>query len=117
MVSTDINPLIGVSLDTGYGPFTFGANVSTIDRAINVPDPIGTQDGFGYAYLGYTFCDWNVTGTWLQSGFGAQQGWSAAVEGRLWGAKLFGEYAQLTTDAADADSAIPTPVGLLALTC
>jgi hypothetical protein len=107
LVDTSRNPLLGVSVDTGIGPVSIGANVSAIDRISNplTIDPAVVEDSFAYVYFGGNIADWSLVGTWLQSGFADQRGWSVAADGQLFGVHLFGEYAKLTRGATGGSPA------------
>jgi len=106
LVDNEAQPLVGATLDTGFGPVTFGLNGSVLDRFTSAQVPVGPlgvtgvpQDTYGYTYLGFGCRDWNIVGTYLISGAYAEQGYSVGVDARLCHVRLFGEYAQLTKDA------------------
>ena len=98
-------PLMGVSLDTGYRGLAFGVNGSFADRAVNAVDPAEVQDGVAYGYLGWNASNFAIAGTWLESGLAAQSGWSVGAEATLFGARVFGEYAQLLDDTTGVEPA------------
>lgn len=95
LVDTNRQPLVGVSLDSGSKPFTYGVNLSLVDRALIGVDPRIPQDFMGYAYLGWGNEDWNVVGTLMPRGFDGQRGWSVGAEGKLAGVRVFGELGHL----------------------
>lgn len=105
LVDTNVQPLVGVSLDSSGSPLTFGVNAALVDRQTWIPlgasgvPPIQSnpflapQDFFAYAYLGFNIGDWNTVFTVLPNGYGLDRGWSLGVEGELFGHRLFGEFA------------------------
>jgi hypothetical protein len=62
------------------------------------PDPTTSgQDNYNLYYLDWAFAeDWNLGGSWLESGFNEEQGWSFGLDGSVGGIDWYGEYAQLT---------------------
>lgn len=101
LVDYSRQPLLGVSADSGFGPVNVGLNLSAIDRVSDplTIDPAAVQDHLAYVYFGGNIADWSLVGTWLQSGFADQRGWSVAADGALFGVHTFGEYAKLTRAA------------------
>jgi len=105
LVDTNVQPLVGVSLDSSGKPLTFGVNTALVDRETWIPfgatgaPPIQSnpfaapQDFFAYAYLGFNLGDWNSVFTVLPNGYGLDRGWSLGLEGKLFGHRLFGEFA------------------------
>jgi len=105
LVDTNVQPLVGVSLDSSGSPLTFGANVGLVDRQTWIPlgasgippvqsNPfLAPQDFFAYAYLGFNIGDWNAVFTVLPNGYVLDRGWSLGVEGELFGHRIFGEFA------------------------
>ncbi len=54
------------------------------------------QDNYNIYTLGWAISDnWDLGGTWLESGFNQEQGWSVDLSGKVWGLDFYGEYAQL----------------------
>jgi hypothetical protein len=104
-------PLLGASLDSGYKPWslTYGLNASMVDRIIDpvTLDPVTVQDTVTYVYAGWTIADWALVGTFLQSGFAEQRGWSIGADGKLpiVDTHVFGEFATLTRTAGGTDPA------------
>jgi len=97
-------PLVGLSADASTGQFVYGINGSFVDRNVNLNDavnPFQAQDTVGYGYLGWGKGDFSVVGTWLGSGYGDQDGWSVGADGKLYGIRLFGEFAKLTAGVND----------------
>jgi hypothetical protein len=72
-----------------------------VDRIVDLVtiDPSTVQDSVTYVYAGWNIADWALVGTWLESGFADQRGWSIGADGKLLGVRLFGEYAQLNRTA------------------
>ena len=103
LVDTNIQPLIGVSLDSSTQPLTYGFNLAMVDRATSIPygplqrspyiDPVLQQDFFAYAYLGFNIGSWNLIATVLPNGYQIDRGWSVGFEGNLGPIRLFGEFA------------------------
>jgi len=101
LIDTNIQPLMGLSVDSSGKPITFGLNASLIDRdtAIGGITPVqalfaaAPQDFFAYAYLGFNLGDWNMVFAALPNGYQTDRGWSLGVEGKLFGHRLFGEFA------------------------
>ena len=103
LVDTSIQPLVGVSLDSGARPITFGFNASLVDRPTSIPygplfnspyiDPELQQDFFAYAYLGFDIGSWNLVATFLPNGYQTDRGWSVGLEGNIGSVRLFGEFA------------------------
>lgn len=113
LIDTNRQPLNGVSVDTGFGPLTFGVNGSMIDRSVSAPAPTVLQDAFGYTYLGYTFGEWNVTGAWLITGFAKEVGYTAGVDGKLFGTRVFGEVARQTRTAGGTKAGVNRMAGVV----
>jgi len=112
LVDTNIQPLIGLSVDSSGKPITFGINASMVDRQTWIPfgslagpdaaDPFeDPQDFFAYAYLGFNFGDWNAVVTVLPSGYADDRGWSFGLEGKLFGHRVFGEFANFLPRAGE----------------
>lgn len=101
LVDTSNQPMLGISVDSGFGPVNVGLNLSMVDRVTDplTVDPVAVQDSMGYIYFGWNIKDWSLVGTWLQSGFADQRGWSVAADGAILGVHVFGEYADLTRSA------------------
>ena len=54
------------------------------------------QDNYHLYYLDWALGgDWNVGANWLDSGLNQESGWSASLDGELYGLGFYGEYAQL----------------------
>ena len=113
LVDNEAQPLVGATLDTGFGPVTFGINGSVLDRfstptqypvapvsPANNLDGGYPQDTYGYTYLGYGCRYFNIVGTYLISGAYDEQGYSVGLDARLCHMRFFGEYAELTKNAA-----------------
>lgn len=111
LVDNEIQPLNGVTLDTGVGPVTFGINGSVVDRnseIFNPPTPASpletnvpplTQDAYSYAYLGYGCGSWNIVGTYLLTGAFAETGYSIDADASFCHIRVFAEYADEEKDA------------------
>jgi hypothetical protein len=55
------------------------------------------QDNYHLYYLDWDISDsWGFGANWLDSGLNQEQGWSASLDGKLYGLDFYGEYAQLT---------------------
>jgi hypothetical protein len=68
------------------------------------------QDNYHLYYLDWDISDsWGLGANWLDSGFNQEQGWSASLDGKLYGLDFYGEYAQLR---AWPDGEDVTPTGL-----
>ena len=119
LVDTNIQPLIGVSMDSSGTPIVFGFNTSLIDRdtAIGGITPVqfdpftAPQDFFAYAYLGFNLGDWNMVFTALPNGYQTDRGWSLGVEGKLFGHRLFGEFASYFPEGDFFDDIFDINVG------
>jgi hypothetical protein len=71
-----------------------GAGMYTPAGLVN-PETSG-QDNYNIYSLDWDITDkWSLGGTWLQSGFNKEQGWSVDLAGEAWGLGWYGEYAQL----------------------
>lgn len=106
LVDNNRQPLVGISLDGKLGFLKLGGNISAIDRSV-MPEPNGNeipQDAYDYLYLGLGGDSWNITGTWLASGFGAERGWGVSADAKILGAKVFGEFGRMALDATGADA-------------
>jgi hypothetical protein len=112
LVDTGRQPLVNASIDTA-GPLAFGLSGGYIDRAAGGSttsatsplDPFTTaQDSFGYGYIGWAPKSkiFSVTGTYLESGLASSQGWSINGDAKIFGAKLFGEFARAVHDDSGA---------------
>ena len=54
------------------------------------------QDNYHLYYLDWALGgDWNLGANWLDSGLNQEKGWSASLDGELYGLDVYGEYAQL----------------------
>jgi len=103
LVDNEAQPLVGTTLDTGFGPATFGINYSMLDRYTSESNPMKyPQDTYGYAYLGFGFHDCNVIGTFLYSGAYAERGYSIGLDAKVAHMRIFGEYAALTQSTTGA---------------
>jgi hypothetical protein len=123
LVDTNVQPLVGVSLDSSGTPITFGANVALIDRQTWIPfgangappiqsDPFSApQDFFAYAYLGFNIGSWNTVFTVLPNGYQLDRGWSLGVEGSIFGHRLFGEFANYFPEGGFFDDPFNINVG------
>jgi hypothetical protein len=72
----------------------FGASTSPL-----VPPGIETsgQDNYNLYSLDWAVTDsWDLGGSWLESGFNKEQGWSVDLTGEAFGLDWYGEYAKLT---------------------
>jgi len=60
-------------------------------------DPMTSgQDNYHLYYLDWAIGgDWALGANWLDSGLNQEQGWSASLDGELYGLDFYGEYAQL----------------------
>lgn len=114
LVDTYRQPLVGVSADTGAGGFLFGGNSSYIDRSVGVVDedtgeyvlpldPEVEQDSYSYAYIGGQFGTVSLVGTYLFTGFMEEEGWSIGADACIFGARIFGEYAEQKKNIFDED--------------
>ncbi|MHB9025689.1 MAG: hypothetical protein ACYC7E_16220, partial [Armatimonadota bacterium] len=104
LVDNGRQPLVGVSLDGSLAFLKLGGNIAMVDRSLSNLDPIEEQDLYDYVYVGIGGDAWNITGTWLASGLGEENGWGVSADVRLLGAKLFGEFGRLTQDATGFDA-------------
>lgn len=119
LIDTNIQPLMGLSVDSSGKPITFGLNASLIDRetAIGGITPVqalfaaAPQDFFAYAYLGFTLGDWNMVFAALPNGYQTDRGWSLGVEGKLFGHRLFGEFANYFPEGDFFDDIFDINVG------
>ena len=107
-------PLVGVSADASCGQFVYGVNGSFVDSQStmlvvnNAGAPLVTpnrlqQDPVEYAYIGWGKGDLSIVGTVLGSGYGDQEGWSIGADGKLYGVRLFGEFADMNSDTNGND--------------
>ncbi|NIM06005.1 MAG: hypothetical protein GTO55_06945 [Armatimonadetes bacterium] len=83
------------------------------------PDPVtttenGGMDNYAVHSLSIPFSDdWTLGGNLVDTGFGAERGWSADVKGKLFGLDLWAEWAELTNFADGSEvTAATTPVKL-----
>jgi len=54
------------------------------------------QDNYDLYYLDWAISNsWTLGANWLNSGLNDERGWSASLDGRLYGLDFYGEYAQL----------------------
>ncbi|NIR02194.1 MAG: hypothetical protein GTN78_18695, partial [Gemmatimonadales bacterium] len=54
------------------------------------------QDNYNLYYLDWAISDsWALGANWLDSGFNEEKGWSASLDGKLYGLDFYSEYAQL----------------------
>ncbi|MHB0939166.1 MAG: S-layer homology domain-containing protein [Armatimonadota bacterium] len=119
LVDTNIQPLIGLSMDSSGTPITFGFNTSLIDRDTNIGliptvqnDPfLAPQDFFAYAYLGFNLANFNMVFTALPNGYQTDRGWSLGVEGNLFGRRIFGEFANYFPEGDFFDDIFDINVG------
>ena len=81
---------------------TIGMYMPVSDLPFGLPQVPGErressgQDNYNLYWLDYAISkDWSIGGTWLESGFNKEQGWSANLKGKAYGVELYGEYAQL----------------------
>ncbi|MHB9107437.1 MAG: S-layer homology domain-containing protein [Armatimonadota bacterium] len=119
LVDTNIQPLIGLSMDSSGTPITFGFNTSLIDRDTvigGIPtvqnDPfLAPQDFFAYAYLGFNLANFNMVFTALPNGYQTDRGWSLGVEGNLFGRRIFGEFANYFPEGDFFDDIFDINVG------
>ncbi|HEX2949810.1 MAG TPA: S-layer homology domain-containing protein [Armatimonadota bacterium] len=109
LVDTNRQPLVGAAIDS-KGTIAFGAAGAYIDRAdgdmvdsvvgpityTGNTDPAFAQDAYGYAYLGWQQKTFSITGTYLISGLGQEQGWGVNANVNISGVDLFAEYDTLT---------------------
>ncbi|HEY3416585.1 MAG TPA: S-layer homology domain-containing protein [Armatimonadota bacterium] len=106
LVDNNRQPLTGISLDGKFGFLKLGGNISGVDR--DVMEPLNgleiPQDAYDYLYLGVGGDTWNITGTWLASGFGAERGWGLSADAKILGAKIFGEFGRLAIAANGSDA-------------
>lgn len=64
------------------------------------------QDNYNLYYLDWALSDdWALGANWLDSGFNQESGWSAGLDGKLYGMDFYGEYAQLTDWPTGEDKA------------
>jgi len=71
----------------------FGASTSPIDLALGETNG---QDNYNLYSLDWAISDnWGLGGTWLNSGYNEEQGWSVDLTGKAWGLDWYGEYAQM----------------------
>lgn len=95
LVDTSRQPLVGVSADTGFRGFSFGANASQVDRVVNDNiDPTIAQDFYGYGYIGFNAGEWAFSLNALANGLVEEEGWGVSLEGRLFNHRIFGEWAK-----------------------
>lgn len=123
LVDTNVQPLVGVSLDSSGSTLTFGANVALVDRQTWIPlgasgiPPIQSspfsapQDFFAYGYLGFDIGDFSTVFTVLPNGYGLDRGWSVGIEGELFGHRLFGEFANFFPEGDFFDDPFNINVG------
>ena len=79
--------------------------------SLNPVDPLSPiqprtsgQDAYDLLYLNYAVSPrWNLGLNWLDSGFAEEQGWSLALDGKLYGLDFYSEYAKLTKWANGKD--------------
>ena len=106
--------LFGDAVGEGITYTAIGAmldlNAGWIDaRGVNDPQPYGSdtfgQDAYMIQSIGIPIGrDWKIGGTYLNSGFGTERGWSADLKGKLFGLDLWGEYAKLLNNPSDEDT-------------
>jgi len=111
LVDTNAQPLLGVSLDSGFKHLTYGANVSLIDRAVSASDPLFAQDAFTYLYLGYDFGLLSTNFAVMPTGFATEKGASLALEGKLFGTRLYTQYAHMVAPGTDLWSSLFDNIG------
>jgi hypothetical protein len=100
LINTDRQPVMSIALDSLGKGLLVGVNAGFLDRTDSpYYDALqSAQDSWSYAYLGYGTDSFDVKGAYLASGLGGQQGWSLDGNAHVFGARLFGEYAELTKD-------------------
>jgi hypothetical protein len=71
----------------------FGA--STSELMFGLGETNG-QDNYNLYSIDWAISDsWGLGGSWLESGFNEERGWSVDLAGKAWGLDWYGEYAQL----------------------
>jgi len=70
------------------------------------------QDNYNLYYLDWALSDtWCLGANWLDSGLNQEKGWSASLDGKLYGLDFYGEYAQLA-DWPTGEETAPTGLDL-----
>jgi len=87
-----------------------GGFTSGTDEPANPPDGWQANGSDNYAIHNITLPigSWKLGGTFMNTGFGTERGWSADISGKLFGLDFWGEYAKLLNfpggdDETDAD--------------
>jgi hypothetical protein len=81
----------------GIGNGSVGLPTEDPDLASWTNPETSGQDNYNLYYLDWAISNpWNLGVNWLQSGLNQESGWSASLEGELYGLDFYGEYANLT---------------------
>jgi len=98
LFNDDRQPILGIAVDSP-GSLTFGVQMGMLDRSSgdyygnDTNDTLSRQDALAYAYLGLNSSKFKLLGTYLQSGYGSDEGYGVSASARLFGTRLFGEWA------------------------
>ncbi len=117
LVDNDQEPIKALKLDWTAGAFSWGAIWGMLDReeffgrtagSIGLPKLVNGgamyfaepetngQDNYNIYTADWRFTkNWKLSGTYLQSGFNDEKGWSADLAGKALGLDWYGEYGQL----------------------
>lgn len=99
MINNDRQPNVSLAIDSP-GPVSFGILGGYFDRGTGfgptaVPNelPQVAQESWSYAYLGWANRYFTLSGAYLIIGQGSDEGYTIAASTRLFGMRLFGEFA------------------------
>jgi len=107
LVDNDMQAIKAVILDTNVGPLQISVINGMLDREMlggigSLPVPPGSiqetsgMDNYVATRVVFPVGSWTLGGNWLANGRGHEAGWSADLNGSVFGRRLFAEYAWLT---------------------